>query len=204
MIDPEAASSPDQASRSESGPPRPSPDPGGPLLVDAEVGAVVASGLLPTTPLGASVRARFAFEHVWSVEAYSLGFLPVATAAARGASADFSAVLGGLTACHLAFESGGGNRFDLCAGFEAGALGAEPHGFDISHSRTTPTLDAVAQGHFLASLGGRFALRLGAAIGVPLVRSRFEYTDPTAAQQLLYERPPVAATGELAFVVRLR
>jgi hypothetical protein len=207
MIDPDAPSFSGQASpphaQAESGVGGPSP---GSVAVeprvDAELGGVVASGLLPTTPVGAIVRARFAFDDIYSAEAYASAF-PLATATAdRGASADFSLVLGGLAACRLAVRSGGGNRLDLCVGFEAGVIEAQGHGFDISSPHTTATLDAVAQGQLLAPLGSRFAVRLGAALEVPLVRSRFEYTASTMQQ--LFQRPPVAGTGELGLVVTLR
>jgi hypothetical protein len=208
MIDLEAPESPHPSSppsaQPDVEPHRSSPAPAAASWrVDVELSAVAASGLLPTMPFGGAVRARVAFDDFWSAEAYSLGFLPATAAADRGASADFSLVLGGLAGCRLAFRSGGGNRFDLCTGFEAGAIGVQGHGFDASSPHTSGVIDAVVQGSLLAPLGSRVALRLGAALDIPLVRTRFQYTDAGTKQEL-YQRPPVAETGELGLVVMLR
>jgi hypothetical protein len=75
----------------------------------------------------------------------------------------------------------------------------------IREAETLATASAPSsrQGQLLTPLGSRFAVRLGAALEVTLVRSRFLYNDAGTLQQL-FQRPPAAATGELGFVVTLR
>jgi hypothetical protein len=211
MIDPEG-SHPVAAARSEPPPAPPAestllPSPAPAWSVSAEIAALVASGLLPSAPPGVAVRTIVAVDPRWSIELYAGAFLPGNVAVQPGVSADFSFVLSGLAGCRRLLQTGLESALHLCAGLEGGALGSHGKGFDAAEAHTVPTLDVVAQAHWIAPLGGSgLALRLAAALNVALARDRFEYEEGGAggAKPTIYQRPALAESGELGLVVVLR
>jgi hypothetical protein len=211
MIDPDG-SRPAAAPPQREPPPSPSPAESAwvprrapPWHVSAEIAALVASGLLPSALPGVALRTIIAVDPRWSVEVYAGAFLPESVAVQPNVSAEFSLVLSGLAGCRRLLQTGQSGALHLCAGLEVGALGSRGKGFDAATASTTPTLDVVAQAHWVAPLGGSgLALRLAAALNLALARDRFEYDDGGGAKASIYQRPALAESGELGLVLALR
>jgi hypothetical protein len=181
------------------------PSPAPAWHVSAELAALVASGLLPSAPPGVALRTIVALDPRWSVEVYAGAFLRQSVAVQPGISAEFSLVLSGLAGCHRLLQMDQGSALHFCTGLEAGALGSRGKGFEAARAPTMPTLDVVAQAHWVTPLGGSgLALRLAVALNVALARNRFVYEDGGGARPSIYQQPALAESGELGLVVALR
>jgi hypothetical protein len=184
---------------SETAPPPP-PDR---FRFDVSAAFVIGVGFLPGAPLGAAVSLVFDPTWFWPIELEVAGFFNSSAEPEdeRGGQAKFSQLQASLMACAPMVLRTLPTR--ACFGVQAGGLHAEGEGFAVNHDLWRPVVNGVGRIWVMWSpRGGRFTLRLGGTVTVPIMRDRFVFVDERGKSQVLYEPESVGAYFDAGIILR--
>ena len=164
--------------------------------ISADVGPVVAVGLLPDVGLAAEARVAvtppagpdlFASASAWRTDSVSLD---------GGSGARVGLVMAGLGVCPLARRAPT-RAVAGCLGVEGGRLSASGYGFDNAFTNERWTADVTLGAELRQRLGGALFVAFGLRAVVPLVRDRVVYGAPTGETRELFRMWPLALIAGL-------
>jgi len=174
---------------------RPKPAPSSlPLRFHAEMGAVLALGLVPGLGVGAIFRATLTPPHFWGIQVEGT-YWPQHSFTVDDVGGGFTLAYGGLGLCPSELEVRM-LRLAGCGGVKVGAFTAQGFGFDASNTQSSLLVNASLEGRARLRLPNvPMAVSLGLGLGVPLIRLKFFYGLPDGSTRELYR--PSQAIGTL-------
>jgi hypothetical protein len=181
-------------------PPAPAAAPA--LQVAVEGGAVLASGVLPSTVFGGRARLGARLRPpVW----IEVGAVVLADSDARAPGSPPGARLGlahgTLAGCPELYRRASISAL-VCGGLALGTYQVTGFGVDEPRSDDRLYADASLAGRVRVRAFGPLHLFLGAGLQTPFVRDSFGYVDKTGARQRLFRARPVATLLELGIGFR--
>ena len=139
----------------------------------------------------------------WPFEVFGGAFAPQTESLASGASSLLTLGFGGALLCPWRFDGGHLGAFAFCAGGEVGVLETTTNGVSAGRTQTGPSLDAITQAVLTIPIGHAMNVRLGARLGVALLRELFVYSDAAGNSHTFFDRPVVSTTWDLGLAVAL-
>ena len=182
------------------GPPARMPSP---WRMDSSIGAIIGFGVLPAPAVGLQFDVSATAPRFWALDAFGRAYESQRRFVQAGASVHFGSASGGLTMCPLRRKSAWRLDIDLCAGGELAAVESESEGFGTGQSNTVMVFRLLANSHVSVSVAGPLAVRMGAEVGVALLRKDFIYYDVTGNAHDLFDTGPLTAAVDLGLVLAL-
>jgi hypothetical protein len=139
----------------------------------------------------------------WPIEIEVAGFFNSTeeTEGEGGGQAKFNQVQASLLACAPMVLRSLPTR--ACFGVQAGGLHVEGEGFAVNRDLWRPVVNGVGRIWVMwAPRGGRFTLRFGGTVIVPIMRDRYVFVDEQGKNQLLYEPESVGAYFDVGIILR--
>ncbi len=178
-------------------------EPAPPWRAEPSASFALGFGVLPSMAAGVRVGLALTPSRLWTFEAFGGAWGAQTLQPEQGAQVRFSLPYAGLAVCPLSFGVRGHPTFSVCAGTEVGFLGTTSQGFSETHSSLDPTWRFVAPARLSFPIAGGLALRLGAELGVALLRDHFVYEDAGKATRVVSDPPLVAAQCDLGLSLSL-
>jgi hypothetical protein len=140
---------------------------------------------------------------VWAIEAFGVAWGNQSAAAEQGAQVRFSVTEAGVALCPVWLGGGSRPTLSVCGGAELALFESESEGFAASRSEVDPAVRAVVPARVSFPVARGVALRVGAELGVALMRDQFVYEDASHTAHSISGSPLVSAECDTGVAVSL-